>query len=154
MEPHQFSCHSCKAAMLLFYLPNFNNICCQSKHLNCWFLTRIFSVSLTYFPLLNKPPAPHYAITSNIFLHKRRKCVRIKTSFLAHVQVISSFYFFIQLVLFFVCLFSRAVPPAYGGSQARSGIGATAASLYYSHSNMVSEPHLWPTPQLMAMLDP
>ena len=50
---------------------------------------------------------------------------------------------------FDVCLF-RAAPVAYGGSQAR----AVAASLCQSHSNMESEPHLRPTPQLMAMSDP
>ena len=44
---------------------------------------------------------------------------------------------------------------AYGGSQARSLIGAAAAGLYQSHSTYASsEPHLRHTPQLMAMLDP
>ena len=33
-------------------------------------------------------------------------------------------------------------------------IGATAASLCHSHSNTGSEPHLRPTPQLRATLDP
>ena len=36
------------------------------------------------------------------------------------------------------CLF-RAAPAAYGGSQARGGIGATAASLHHSHNNASSE---------------
>ena len=39
---------------------------------------------------------------------------------------------------------------AYGGSQARSQIGAIAADLHHSHSNAISKPCLWPTPQLMA----
>ena len=44
---------------------------------------------------------------------------------------------------------------AYRGSQARVQIRAVAASLHYSHSNAArSEPHLQPTPQLKAMLDP
>ena len=47
----------------------------------------------------------------------------------------------------------RAVPAAYGGSQARRPIGAVAASLHHSHSNAGSEPHLRPTPQLRAMPD-
>ena len=48
------------------------------------------------------------------------------------------------------CFFlSRAAPAAYESSQARGQIGAAAASLCRSHSN-TSEPHLWPTPQLMA----
>ena len=38
----------------------------------------------------------------------------------------------------FILLF-RAVPTAYGDSQARGRIGATAAGLYHSHSNTRSE---------------
>ena len=56
--------------------------------------------------------------------------------------------------IIFIFLFFRAPPLAYGGSQARGGIGTVAASLCHSHSNAKSEPHLSPTPQLMAMLDP
>ena len=43
---------------------------------------------------------------------------------------------------------------AYEGYQARGLIGATAASLCHSHSNVGSEPRLQSTPQLMATLDP
>ena len=43
-------------------------------------------------------------------------------------------------------LLFRAAPAAYGGSQARGPIEATAVSLYHSHTK--SEPHLQPTPQL------
>ena len=50
--------------------------------------------------------------------------------------------------------FPRATPTAYGGSHARGLIEATAAGLHHSHSNTRSEPHLPPTPQLMATLDP
>ena len=32
-------------------------------------------------------------------------------------------------------------------------IGAAAAGLYHNHSNARSEPHLWPAPQLMLMLN-
>ena len=58
-------------------------------------------------------------------------------------------------VLFCFCLFafSRAAPVAYGVSRARGLIGAVAASLHHSHSNVRSEPHLPPTPQLTAMPD-
>ena len=52
---------------------------------------------------------------------------------------------------FFFCLF-KATPVAYGDSQPRSQIGAVAAS--YSHRNVRSEPHLGPTPQFMATLNP
>ena len=59
---------------------------------------------------------------------------------------------------FFFCLFafSRAAPTAYGGYQAKGPTRAAAAGLHHnhSHSNVGSEPRLWPTPQLTAMLDP
>ena len=48
----------------------------------------------------------------------------------------------------------RPVPTACGGSQARGPIGAAAAGLHHSHSNVGSEPRLRPAPQLMATLDP
>ena len=65
-----------------------------------------------------------------------------------HVVHFSFFLFF-----FFFCLF-RATLAAYGGSQARGQIRPAAAGLRHSHSDTRSEPCLWPTPQLMAMLDP
>ena len=43
---------------------------------------------------------------------------------------------------------------AYGGSQAGGQIGAVAAGLHHSHSNMGSELYLRPTPQLLAKTDP
>ena len=55
---------------------------------------------------------------------------------------------------FFVCFFFRAAPVAFGGSQARGQIAASAAGLCHGHSNARSEPHLQPTPQLMPMPDP
>ena len=55
---------------------------------------------------------------------------------------------------FFFLLSFGASPMACGGSQARGLIGAVAASLHQSHSNMGSELHLCPTPQLMATQDP
>ena len=61
---------------------------------------------------------------------------------------------FLFVCLFLLFVFSKAVPEAYGGSQARGLTGATAAGLHHSHSNARSEPRLQPTPQLMAMPDP
>ena len=60
---------------------------------------------------------------------------------------------------FFVCFgvflpFLRAAPAAYGDSWARGLIRAVATSLHHSHSSSGSELCLWPTPQLMATLDP
>ena len=63
-------------------------------------------------------------------------------------EVHSGVCLFIYLLLF------RAAPAAHGSSQARDRIGAAAAGLHHSHSNVGSEPHLQPTPQLMAMPDP
>ena len=54
--------------------------------------------------------------------------------------------------IYLFCFF-RATLMAYGGSQARSRIGAVAADLYHSHNNARSEPHLQPTPQLTATPD-
>ena len=48
----------------------------------------------------------------------------------------------------------RAVPAAFGSSQARGPMGAAAANLGRSHSNARSELHLGPTLQLMAKPDP
>ena len=59
-----------------------------------------------------------------------------------------------RLVSFLFCYVFRVAPVAYGSSQARGQIGATAACLHHSHSNRGSEPHLQPTPQLAAMPDP
>ena len=44
-----------------------------------------------------------------------------------------------KIRIFFLFLLFRATPAAYGGSQARGRIGATAASLHNSHSNASSE---------------
>ena len=50
--------------------------------------------------------------------------------------------------------FFRAAPAAYGNSQAGGRMKAAAAGLHHSHSNVGSEPHLGPTPQLTATLAP
>ena len=42
----------------------------------------------------------------------------------------------------------------YGSSQARDLIGATAAGLHHSNSDVGIEPCLGPTPRLKAMPDP
>ena len=62
----------------------------------------------------------------------------------------TSLYLFIIIII----LLFRAALEAYGGSQARGRIGTTAASLCHSHSNVGSELHLRPTPQLKATPDP
>jgi len=51
-------------------------------------------------------------------------------------------------------VFSMNQTLAYGSAQARDQIRATAASHSQSHSHAGSEPHLQPTPQFAATLDP
>ena len=41
-----------------------------------------------------------------------------------------------KVFVVFFCLFFRAAPLAYGSSQTRGKMGAIAASLFHSHSNM------------------
>ena len=60
----------------------------------------------------------------------------------------------ICILFFFFFLLFRAAPVVYGSSQARSRIGAAAASLRHSWSNMGSELCLSLTPQLTATPDP
>ena len=63
-------------------------------------------------------------------------------------------YIYITLWSHFLFLFFRDIPSAYEPSQARGWIRAAAAGLGHSYGNTRSEPHLWPTPQLTATLDP
>ena len=58
------------------------------------------------------------------------------------------------IIIIIIILLFRAALAAYGSSQDRGQIGATAAGLHHSHSHAGSEQHLWPTPQLMATPDP
>ena len=60
---------------------------------------------------------------------------------------------FILCIFFFFCFF-RVTLVAYGGSPARSLIGAVAPGLHQSHSKTGSELCLWRAPQLMATPDP
>ena len=51
-------------------------------------------------------------------------------------------------LIFFFCLFRSPLLTEYGGSQARSPIGAVTANLCQSHGNARSKPCLQPTSQL------
>ena len=64
------------------------------------------------------------------------------------IYLSSHFSFFFSFFVFLPFL------TAYGVSQARGLISAIATSLCQSHSKVGSEPHLQPTPQLMATPDP
>ena len=62
-----------------------------------------------------------------------------------------TFYFYLLLFCFFLF---RATSAAYGSSLPRGPMGATAAGLFHSHSNLAYELHLRPTLQFMSILDP
>ena len=53
-------------------------------------------------------------------------------------------YLFIYLFAYLFIYLFRAAVSAYGGSQAKGQIGAVVAGLHHSHSNVRSEPRLWP----------
>ena len=87
---------------------------------------------------------------------KERNRSTWKLSILSAQFVVNPKLLFFFLFYFIFCLFafSRVSPSAYGGSQARSRIGAVAAGLRQSHSNTGSKPRLQPTPQFTATPDP
>ena len=60
----------------------------------------------------------------------------------------------LNIILFFFFFLFRATSVAYGRSQARGPITAAVAGLHHSHRITRSKPRLWPTPKLMAMLEP
>ena len=70
-----------------------------------------------------------------------------------HISHFSLELSFKKIFFLFLFLLFRAVPVAYGSSQARGRFGAAAASLHHSHNNVRSEPHLWPIPWLTATLN-
>ena len=95
----------------------------------------------------------HFSCLCGQQLERKCICVIITEGRLGSLYLIS---FFFSFLFFFFSLFafSRAAPAAYGGSQARSPIGAVATSLCQSYSNTGSKLRLRPTPQLTATLDP
>ena len=105
----------------------------------CCCLLDIYVIVSSSFIHLSICPSVHPPIHPSIskYFLCARSCARVPQC--------HSFLFFWSL---------RVAPIAYGGSQARGGIGTVAASLCHSHSNTRSEPHLWPTSQLTAMPDP
>ena len=77
-------------------------------------------------------------------------CFLVFFNFIIYVFILFPQYIFFLLYLMvsqlhihvYVCvcfLLFRAAPTEYGGSQARSLIGAVAAGLHHSHSNARSE---------------
>ena len=79
---------------------------------------------------------------SMVFGHEEAKCPLRATRCLRGCAGLFPpawpYYFFKSFFVFFF----RAVPSAYGGSQARGRIGAAPVGLHHSHSNTGSELHL------------
>ena len=69
------------------------------------------------------------------------------------IQLFLCVFVFVGFLFAFCFWPFRVALPAYGGSQARGHIGATAVCLHHSHSHAGSEPHLRATPQFTATLD-
>ena len=80
----------------------------------------------------------------------------IHLSLVQHFSYLSFFFLPSSLPpsFFLPSFLLTAVPAAYRGSQAQGWIGAAVAGLGHSRSNTGSEPHLWPMPQLVAILNP
>ena len=98
----------------------------------------------THPPLLQNSPPGFCTFESKFF----RRVMPAPHTLLLLPNLLFFFPFFWREGLF------RAAPTAYGDSQARSRIGATAAILRHSYSNEGFQPCLWPAPQLMATPDP
>ena len=88
-----------------------------------------------------------------IRVRKTQKCVCLaalrrkhdqprKTSIPSAESVVLKFFVFCFSIFYFFAFFLRAIPMAYGSSQARGPIIVTATSLHHSHSNAGSELHL------------
>ena len=87
------------------------------------------------------PPLPKYTETNMQFKKwEKKKTMKIWRRFLYYM-----------LIFFFLC---RVAPVAYGSSQAKGRIGAVTAGLPHSHDDTGSEPHLQPSPPLVAASDP
>ena len=119
-----------------------------SRALPTPWLWTLASKILWWLFLLFRPHSQWYFVT--IVLEKPMQRMKIGLWF-----VISLFNMTFCFVLFCFFCFFRAAPTAYGvESRLQDQIEATAAALHHSHSNTGSKPHLWHTPQLIAMLIP
>ena len=115
----------------------------SSKTPNCYFLysayfLRSWKEMNGYFMGKRKPREDKALELFHSFLNQ---CAKL---------FLSLFFFF----LFGRFTFSTAAPTAYGGSHPRGLIGAVATDLHQGHSNVGSQPHLWPTPERTATPDP
>ena len=109
--------------------------------------------SVQQFLLINVKKLPHQVtMTKNLDYKPHEK----DGASIISIEMRTGANNFFPFLWAYICVFafSKATPAMYGDSQARGLIWAVADGLCQSHSNVRSEPHLWPTPQLMAIPDP
>ena len=68
--------------------------------------------------------------------------LRISAAGLSHRKIVNKIILYLDTDNYLFFFSVKDSPMAYGNSQARGQIGATAAGLHHSHSNAGSEPHL------------
>ena len=120
------------------------------------FLAFFLSVYLHEFTDQRSALLPSTLLGNFRFFKANRYCLApgvANQQLLLVIGIVGGIFSFSFLFFFFFGL-SRPAPLAYGSSQARGLIRVVVTSLRQSHSNARSEPHLRPTPQFMATLDP
>ena len=133
---------SCTFTPITIPLSAYNNISVSSSDFSSDLSPSNILTTYRQLPLLSQR---HFKLDVNHHLPPRYSSPEFLSFF--------SFFFLFFFFFFFFLLF-RATPEAYGGSQARGPVGATAAGLHHSHSNTRSKLHIQTTPQLTATLDP
>ena len=126
----------------------YKQCCCEHIHVQI-FVWRFIFISLgfmlgqmvTLFNFLRNCQIVFH--DSCTILHPHQQCMSVPVTVCPCQHLL--FSGLLLFCLFAFCLF-RAIPAAYGGSQARGWIGAVATSLSHSHSKVGSELHLRPTP--------
>ena len=125
--------YKCQLGPVIWWRRKVNDTCPHLCLLCCFFLPDFPRFLFYYFPsvyriLFTVILGCVSATNLLLFLHLRQS-----------LSSLHSWRIFSFLSCFFFCL-SRAAPGAYGGSQVKNWIRATAADLCHSHSNLGSEP--------------
>ena len=135
-------------------------VCCKislSSKILCWFFNSASAFQMAS-EQKNRPTCHLFQYQCNgqrfsVWPHQEGKA-HVFMQVTTQKKLIYWFGFGVFCLFFWFCFFGFFWSLVFLGSQARGLIGATAASLYQSHSNGGSEPRLRPTPQPTAALDP